>query len=65
MARTKTAKVPTERPKLTMSQKIARREKSRVLTDAINNARIAYMQEVLTISKKHGRYVFFLCSYYS
>jgi len=57
MACTKTNKVPTARPNLTMSQKLARCEKFRALTDDINNARVAYMREVVAISKKHHWYV--------
>jgi len=57
MARTKTNKVPTACPNLTVSQKLARREKFRALTDDINNARVAYTCEVVAISKKHHRYV--------
>ena len=65
MARTKTANVPKPRPQLTVSQKVAQQKKFRALTDDINNARAAYMREVLAISKKHGRYAFLLCSCYS
>ena len=57
MAHTKTNKLPTARPNLTVSQKLAQREKFRALTDDINNARVAYTREVVAISKKHHRYV--------
>ncbi|KAG1764990.1 hypothetical protein EDD22DRAFT_750111, partial [Suillus occidentalis] len=43
------------RPKLTTSQKAARREKFESLTEDVNGARDAYHQEVQSLSKKHGR----------
>ena len=49
--------VPKLHPQLTVSQKLTWWEKFRALMDDINNACVAYMCEVLAISKKHGRYV--------
>ena len=57
MAHMKMTNVPKLCLQLTVSQKLTQWEKFRALTDDINNARVAYMHEVLAISKKHGRYV--------
>lgn len=54
MARS-TKKAQRIRPKLMTSQKAARREKFESLTTDVNDTRDAYLQEVQSLSKKHGR----------
>ncbi|KAG1724126.1 hypothetical protein EDB19DRAFT_1834293 [Suillus lakei] len=55
MARSTMKKVLRVCPKLTTSQKATRREKFMSLTMDVNDTRDAYLQEVQSLAKKHGR----------